>query len=125
MVETLHSIKVARTLDRLWSYREDGDPLRVLVQVNTSKESSEWCGLCSGDNVVHSPLMLGKHGVPCDDCMELVHYVKQDCAHLCFGGLMTIGRMNHHPDVSGPNPDFVVMMSFVLYICGILVWILC
>lgn len=54
--------------------------------------------------------MLGKHGVPSDECMELVHYIKEDCVHLSFDGLMTIGRMNHHPDVSGPNPNFVVMM---------------
>ena len=80
---------------------------------------------------LHLSWMLGKHGVPSDECMELVNYVKEDCAHLSFDGLMTIGRMNHHPGVSGPNPDFVVIMYIcvvwciyvwcgVVYICGII-----
>ena len=64
-------------------------------------------------------MMLGKHGVPRDECLELVHYVKEDCAHLSFDGLMTIGRMNHHPDVSGPNPDFVVMYVWCMWCNGL------
>lgn len=42
MVETVDSIKAARTLDRQWSLREHReDQLRVLVQVNVSIEHSE------------------------------------------------------------------------------------
>ena len=42
MVETLDSVKTADILNRHWSLRESGDdPLRVLVQINTSNEDSE------------------------------------------------------------------------------------
>ena len=42
MVETLDSVKTADILNRYWSLRERGDdPLRVLVQINTSNEDSE------------------------------------------------------------------------------------
>ena len=52
--------------------------------------------------------LSGKHGVASEECLDLVQYVKEECDHLSFGGLMTIGRMNHQPDVNGPNPDFMV-----------------
>ena len=42
MVETVDSIKVARTLNRQWSLRESmEDRLKVLVQVNVSIEHSK------------------------------------------------------------------------------------
>ena len=41
MIETLDSIKSAGTLNRHWALRERGDPLRVLVQINSSQEQSE------------------------------------------------------------------------------------
>ena len=42
MVETLDSVKTADSLNRHWGLRDRGDdPLRVLVQVNTSNEDSE------------------------------------------------------------------------------------
>lgn len=57
------------------------------------------------------PLLSGKHGVACEDCLELVQYIREECSHLNFAGLMTIGKMNHQADVSGPNPDFVVCVK--------------
>ena len=42
MVETLDSVKTADTLNRHWALRDRGhDPLRVLVQINTSNEESK------------------------------------------------------------------------------------
>jgi uncharacterized pyridoxal phosphate-containing UPF0001 family protein len=42
MVETLDSVKSADSLNRHWGLRDRGDdPLRVLIQVNTSNEDSE------------------------------------------------------------------------------------
>ena len=43
MVETVHSVKLAKALDRHWALREgEGtEPLRVLLQVNTCQEKSE------------------------------------------------------------------------------------
>lgn len=48
------------------------DPLRVLVQVNTSSESS-------------------KSGLDTEGLTELLEYVIKDCSHLKFLGLMCIG----------------------------------
>lgn len=42
MVETVDTVKAARTLNRHWLYREKGEgPLRVLVQVNISSEPGQ------------------------------------------------------------------------------------
>ena len=41
MVETVDKWQTASMLDHHWGLREKGDPLRVLVQVNTSGELSE------------------------------------------------------------------------------------
>jgi uncharacterized pyridoxal phosphate-containing UPF0001 family protein len=40
-----------------------------------------------------------------------VQYVMEECHHLSFAGLMTIGRMNHQHQIHGPNPDFTVRMA--------------
>ena len=47
-------------------------PLPVLVQVNTSGEES-------------------KHGVEPADCLALARHIHEQCKHLRFAGLMTIG----------------------------------
>ena len=47
-------------------------PLPVFVQVNTSGEES-------------------KHGVEPADCLALAQHIHQQCKHLRFAGLMTIG----------------------------------
>ena len=51
---------------------------------------------------------LGKHGVGVDGCLDLVEYIREECEHLHFAGLRTIGRMNHQHQIHGPNPDFTV-----------------
>ena len=43
-----------------------------------------------------------------DGCLDLVEYIREECEHLHFAGLMTIGRMNHQHQIHGPNPDFTV-----------------
>ena len=42
MVETVNKWKTAHVLDRHWGLGEREEPLRVLVQVNTSGEASQW-----------------------------------------------------------------------------------
>lgn len=42
MVETVNKWKTAHVLDRHWGLGERGEPLRVLVQVNTSGEPSQY-----------------------------------------------------------------------------------
>lgn len=42
MVETVNKWKTAHVLDCHWGLGEREEPLRVLVQVNTSGEASQW-----------------------------------------------------------------------------------
>lgn len=42
MVETVNKWKMAHVLDRHWGLGEREEPLRVLVQVNTSGEASQY-----------------------------------------------------------------------------------
>lgn len=73
LVESLDSVKLANTLDK--ALPEDrAEPLRVMVQVNTSGEDS-------------------KSGVEPEECTELVRHVATSCSRLRFIGLMTIGRI--------------------------------
>lgn len=102
MVETLDSVKTADSLNRHWALRDKGDdPLRVLIQINTSNEDS-------------------KHGVGVDGCLDLVQYIRDECEHLHFAGLMTIGRMNHQHQIHGPNPDFMLLWECRKHICSTL-----
>ncbi|XP_048746939.2 pyridoxal phosphate homeostasis protein-like [Ostrea edulis] len=87
MVETVESIKIANTLNKQWESRNKQGKLRVMVQVNTSME----------DN---------KHGCNEEEMASVVKEIKENCPHLEFAGLMTIGSFNH--DITkGPNPDFL------------------
>ncbi|KAG0493991.1 hypothetical protein HPP92_004985 [Vanilla planifolia] len=52
------------------------NPLKILVQVNTSGEES-------------------KHGVEPSQCVELVEHVRMSCPNLIFSGLMTIGMLDY------------------------------
>ena len=51
-------------------------------------------------------LSADKHGCCPEECLELVQRISEDCKHLMFCGLMTIGRPRQHH--SGQNPDFQV-----------------
>lgn len=46
--------------------------------------------------------------MPQEECLDLVKYIQNDCHHLSFAGLMTIGKMSHEPGLPTPNPDFIV-----------------
>ncbi|XP_064382917.1 pyridoxal phosphate homeostasis protein-like isoform X2 [Halichondria panicea] len=93
MVETLDSLKLANKLNSYWGLRENGSHLlKVLVQVNTSKEES-------------------KHGCMPEESVDLVQYVMENCENLDFKGLMTIGQMGHSYDERGSNPDFLRLVD--------------
>ena len=51
-----------------------------------------------------------------EECLELVQYIREECEHLHFAGVMNIGRMNHQPHISGPNPDFEVCAQLPLVV---------
>ncbi|PWA82060.1 pyridoxal phosphate-dependent enzyme [Artemisia annua] len=75
MVETVDDEKIANNLDRVIG-NIGRKPLKVLVQVNTSGETS-------------------KFGVDPDGCLELVKHVTSNCPNLEFCGLMTIGMADY------------------------------
>ncbi|CAK8565636.1 unnamed protein product [Lathyrus sativus] len=75
MVEGVDNQKVANNLDRVVSTL-GRNPLRVLVQVNTSGEES-------------------KSGVDPSNCVDLAKHVKLSCPNLEFSGLMTIGMLDY------------------------------
>jgi len=76
LLETLHSAKLASTVNASWG-RLGGkagrpDTLAVYVQVNTSGEAQ-------------------KSGVPPEDACALARHVREACPYLALRGLMTIG----------------------------------
>lgn len=98
-VETIDSVKLADTVNKQWAkYRKDeGDRLKVMVQVNTSGEEA-------------------KNGVEPKDAVALYEHVLNNCPNLELLGLMTIGQYGY--DVSqGPNPDFVSLAKCRQEVC--------
>lgn len=75
MVETVDDEKLANRLNRVIGDL-GREPLKVLVQVNTSGEES-------------------KSGVEPSGCVALAKHVKQACPNLIFSGLMTIGMLDY------------------------------
>ncbi|CAK9193538.1 unnamed protein product [Sphagnum troendelagicum] len=84
-------VLVANHLDRAVS-GVGRQPLRVLVQVNTSGEES-------------------KSGVEPSECVHLAKHVKQDCSNLLFSGLMAISMRDY---TSTPENLHVISSSGIL-----------
>ena len=72
MIHTVDSQHLADKLNNTWP--EDRQPLKILIQVNTSQEPQK-CGI-NGSAV-----------------FELADYIIKNCPHLKFAGLMTIGEI--------------------------------
>lgn len=75
MVQSVDNVKVANLLDRAVAAL-GRQPLKVLLQVNTSGEES-------------------KFGVEPSGCVELAKHVKNSCPNLILRGLMTIGMLDY------------------------------
>ncbi|CAA3021689.1 proline synthase co-transcribed bacterial homolog -like [Olea europaea subsp. europaea] len=96
MVEGIDNAKLANHLDRAVSNIRR-QPLKVLVQVNTSGEES-------------------KSGVNPTDCVDLVKHVKLGCPNLEFSGLMTIGM----PDYTSTPENFKTLLDCRSKVCKVL-----
>lgn len=90
MVETIDRQKIATALDKAIAAVGRKTPLNVFVQVNTSAEES-------------------KSGCDPKDCVQLVKFVIENCPHLKFCGLMTIGSILHSKSQSDDQPDFELL----------------
>lgn len=49
----------------------------------------------------------GKLGCSPEEMGDLIRYLLEECPHLDFHGLMTVGKFGHSPKLK-PNPDFAV-----------------
>ncbi|XP_076384626.1 pyridoxal phosphate homeostasis protein isoform X2 [Megalopta genalis] len=89
VIETVDNEKLSSALDASWPKfrKQDELKLKVMVQVNTSKEE-------------------GKSGCQISEVCSLVKYIRVNCKNLEFMGLMTIGMFGYDT-AEGPNPDFL------------------
>ncbi|XP_075224009.1 pyridoxal phosphate homeostasis protein isoform X2 [Lycorma delicatula] len=91
MIETIDSDRIASAVNNSWGGVNAVDPLRIMIQVNTSGETE-------------------KSGVELSEASNLVKFVIENCPNLKFVGLMTIGEYGY--DVTkGPNPDFLIELG--------------
>lgn len=102
IIETVDNEKIATALNNAVSkIIENASKLKIMVQVNTSEEEA-------------------KSGCEVADVPKLVKYILENCKHLEFMGLMTIGVYGY--DVSkGPNPDFLCLKKCKEDVCKELV----
>jgi len=113
LVHTVHSGKLATQLNKLFAATTP--KLRVMAQVNTSGEDSQWCppfpSRCFPFSSTCLPLFSDKSGVLPGEIVDLVRHIRDTCDHLEFAGLMTIGDSIMSSEVKtrdNPNPDFKV-----------------
>uniref|UniRef100_A0A453GMR9 Pyridoxal phosphate homeostasis protein n=4 Tax=Triticinae TaxID=1648030 RepID=A0A453GMR9_AEGTS len=93
MVEGVGNEKIANHLDRA-VVSLGREPLKVMVQVNTSGEES-------------------KSGIDPSKCVELAKHVKLACPNLILSGLMTIGMK----DYSSTPENFKALANCKLEVC--------
>ncbi|XP_030370834.1 pyridoxal phosphate homeostasis protein isoform X2 [Scaptodrosophila lebanonensis] len=99
MIQTVDSKKLATSLEGAWSKLEpeDKEPLRVLIQINTSGEEA-------------------KSGISPSEAPTLYNYIRTNLKNLQLAGIMTIGAYGFDYS-TGPNPDFVSLMAVHNSIC--------
>ncbi|CAB0005392.1 unnamed protein product [Nesidiocoris tenuis] len=98
VVETITSEKLASAVNAGWEKLKKPEPLKIMVQVNTSREEE-------------------KGGVDPEKCSELVKYVKENCPSLKFLGLMTIGMYGYDTSTI-TNPDFLALKACRETVCN-------
>lgn len=100
MIETVDSQKIANSLNSAWEriQKENKEPLKVLVQINTSGEEE-------------------KNGVPPSEAVNLFKHIFENLKSLKVEGLMTIGKLGHDYS-TGPNPDFITLMECHRNVCN-------
>ncbi|XP_078041874.1 pyridoxal phosphate homeostasis protein [Augochlora pura] len=93
VIETVDNEKLSSALNTSWPKfrKQDELKLKVMVQVNTSKEE-------------------GKSGCQISEVCSLVKYIRDNCKNLEFIGLMTIGMYGYDTN-EGPNPDFLQLQE--------------
>ncbi|VDK82064.1 unnamed protein product [Litomosoides sigmodontis] len=96
-VETICSKKHSSMLEK--EVAKHNRTLKVLVQVNTSKEEQ-------------------KGGSTPEVAVELAEFIRTNCPSLKFGGFMTIGSLAHSASEI-PNRDFIELFEVRKTFCGL------
>jgi pyridoxal phosphate enzyme (YggS family) len=97
MVQSVDREKIAHTLNT--EIQRHSRRLKVLVQVNTSKETR-------------------KSGCQVDEALQLCKYIMDQCPNLEFCGLMTIGDPTNSKSTANYNPDFEKLLAVRDNICN-------
>jgi len=122
MFHTIHTAKLATQLNKLCASRST--PLRVMAQVNTSREPSTtffviFLLFFSGSK--RATLNIAdKNGALPENCTELVQHIITSCPLLEFSGLMTIGDYDSSStehSLANPNPDFQMLKKCKIKVC--------
>jgi len=104
-VETVDSRKKAHLLEAGAVAGGRKEFLRVFIQVNTSREER-----MPLEHEGDAKMVIEKAGVSPEEVLDLVKFVRGECPHLEFAGLMTIGSVDasHSANEEQRNPDFEV-----------------
>lgn len=92
VIETITSVKLANMVEKALVAKGREDPLPVYVQVNTSGEEA-------------------KGGVAPEATSAIVAHIREQCPHLSFAGLMTIGEYGRVMEPGQTNPDFIKLVE--------------
>lgn len=109
VLETLDSSKKADALEKALASQEPQDrKLDVFIQVNTSSEAEK-----SGLPALNAPVDALADGTSVESVPGLAKHVAEQCPHLRFVGLMTIGswEASHDQDQTQANPDFTRLIE--------------
>lgn len=100
MVETIESEKLATALNNSWGKQGHSEPLRILIQINTSGEEN-------------------KGGVEPSGASSLALFIRDKCPNLKLAGLMTIGAYECSTN-EAVNPDFQCLVKCRKEVAGAL-----
>lgn len=111
MIETVDSQKLADDLNSRW-IKVSKEPLKVLIQVNTSEEEGLILYVFTFFFLFYRTLIcfVEKNGIEPNQVVDLYRYVTEKCQNLKLEGLMTIGKFGHDYTI-GPNPDFTCLLK--------------
>lgn len=87
IIETVDSTSLADKLQKAWLAQNKQDPLKIMIQVNTSNEDQ-------------------KNGLEPTELKNTYEHIVKNCKNLEITGLMTIGSVNESLNAEGLNQDF-------------------
>ena len=92
VIETVDSNSLADKLQKALLTQNKLDPLKIMIQVNTSSEDQ-------------------KNGIQLNKVNETYSHIINECKNLEVTGLMTIGSVNESLNSQGLNQDFVNLID--------------